>query len=294
MTGDVDVLGQYQLPRRLEPRSLPHQAAARAVHRRRRARAVGVRHLTRARSRPDRRGAAVSAARSAAGCSSTARSASAATRARCSKPARRASSASIAIATRSPRRATTLAPWADRVELVHADYRALDDVLDARGVDRDRRRARRSRRVVAAVRRAGPRLQLSARRAARHADGPQRRRHRRRSGRATPASASWPTRSYAYGEERFSRRIARAHRRGARARRRSTTTGRLAAIVRRAVPRRGYQRIDPATRTFQALRIWVNRELDGLDRFLERAVAAAARRRAAGRRSRFTRSRIAS
>ena len=31
-------------------------------------------------------------------------------------------------------------------------------------------------------------------------------------------------------------------------------------------------RIDPATRTFQALRIFVNRELDGLDRFLETAV----------------------
>ena len=40
------------------------------------------------------------------------------------------------------------------------------------------------------------------------------------------------------------------------------------------MPRRGYMRIDPATRTFQALRIWVNRELEGLDRFLE----AAARR----------------
>jgi 16S rRNA (cytosine1402-N4)-methyltransferase len=39
-------------------------------------------------------------------------------------------------------------------------------------------------------------------------------------------------------------------------------------------------RIDPATRTFQALRIWVNRELDGLDTFLE----AAARRLRAGAR----------
>jgi 16S rRNA (cytosine1402-N4)-methyltransferase len=38
--------------------------------------------------------------------------------------------------------------------------------------------------------------------------------------------------------------------------------------VRRSVPRRGYSRIDPATRTFQALRIWVNQELEGLDRFL--------------------------
>ena len=43
------------------------------------------------------------------------------------------------------------------------------------------------------------------------------------------------------------------------------------AIVRKAVPVRGYQRIDPATRTFQAFRIWVNRELEGLDRFLETA-----------------------
>jgi len=50
------------------------------------------------------------------------------------------------------------------------------------------------------------------------------------------------------------------------------TTGRLAALVRRAVPHRGYTRIDPATRTFQALRIWVNRELDGLDAFLATAV----------------------
>ena len=44
-----------------------------------------------------------------------------------------------------------------------------------------------------------------------------------------------------------------------------------AAIVRRAIPRRGFSRIDPATRTFQAFRIWVNRELDGLDSFLETA-----------------------
>jgi 16S rRNA (cytosine1402-N4)-methyltransferase len=75
---------------------------------------------------------------------------------------------------------------------------------------------------------------------------------------------------YTYGEERYSRRIARAivHARRAQP---ILTTGSLAAIVRRAAGRRGYQRIDPATRTFQALRIWLNRELEGLGQFLETA-----------------------
>src|SRR4026207_2186359 len=39
------------------------------------------------------------------------------------------------------------------------------------------------------------------------------------------------------------------------------------------MPRKGYTRIDPATRTFQAIRIWVNQELEGLDTFLTRAAA---------------------
>jgi 16S rRNA (cytosine1402-N4)-methyltransferase len=82
---------------------------------------------------------------------------------------------------------------------------------------------------------------------------------------------------FQYGEERYSRRIARAI---VQAREESpvTTTGELAKIVRRAIPVRGHQRIDPATRTFQALRIRVNRELEGLDTFL----GAAARRLMSG------------
>jgi 16S rRNA (cytosine1402-N4)-methyltransferase len=76
---------------------------------------------------------------------------------------------------------------------------------------------------------------------------------------------------YEFGEERYARRIARAIV-AARAAAPIDSTGRLADITRRAVPRRGYARIDPATRTFQALRIWVNRELDGLDVFLRQAV----------------------
>ena len=72
-----------------------------------------------------------------------------------------------------------------------------------------------------------------------------------------------------YGEERFARRIARAIV-DARRREPIRTTEQLAAIVRAAVPPR-YERgrIDPATRTFQALRIAVNRELDALRSFLE-------------------------
>ena len=72
---------------------------------------------------------------------------------------------------------------------------------------------------------------------------------------------------YRFGEERHSRRVARAIV-AARQRAPVVSTGQLAEIVRRAIPHRGYQRIDPATRTFQGLRIWVNGELEGLDRFV--------------------------
>lgn len=73
------------------------------------------------------------------------------------------------------------------------------------------------------------------------------------------------------GEERYSRRVARAivqHRRIAPLR----STEELAAIVRRVVPReRRARRFDPATRTFQALRMWVNDELGALEAALEQA-----------------------
>ena len=75
---------------------------------------------------------------------------------------------------------------------------------------------------------------------------------------------------YELGEERHARRVARAIVEAGRTRR-IETTGRLAEVVRKAIPRKGYSRIDPATRTFQAIRIWVNRELEGLDGFLTRA-----------------------
>ena len=66
-----------------------------------------------------------------------------------------------------------------------------------------------------------------------------------------------------YGEERFAPRIARAivqYRR----KKPIETTRELAEIVERAVPKGFYRRIHPATKTFQAIRIEVNRELEHL------------------------------
>ncbi|HEX5313614.1 MAG TPA: 16S rRNA (cytosine(1402)-N(4))-methyltransferase RsmH [Gammaproteobacteria bacterium] len=88
---------------------------------------------------------------------------------------------------------------------------------------------------------------------------------------AGPSAGKWLARAsereiadviFRFGEERYSRRIARA----IVARRRAApieTTGELAALVARAVPRRE-RRLHPATRSFQALRIHVNDELGEL------------------------------
>jgi 16S rRNA (cytosine1402-N4)-methyltransferase len=75
-----------------------------------------------------------------------------------------------------------------------------------------------------------------------------------------------------YGEERFARRVARA----IVARRPFARTGELAETVRAAIPHRDPSGIDPATRTFQALRIAVNDELGELDRGLAAAEEALA------------------
>lgn len=74
---------------------------------------------------------------------------------------------------------------------------------------------------------------------------------------------------YQYGEERLSRRIAR---RIVEQRRKDPlrTAAQLASLVRSCVPRSRGHSIDPATRTFQALRIAVNGELDSLELALER------------------------
>jgi 16S rRNA (cytosine1402-N4)-methyltransferase len=160
----------------------------------------------------------------------------------------------------------TLAPWAEKVELVHSDYRDIDAVLESRHVAQvDGALADLG---VSSMQFDEPGRGFSFQR-----DEPlDMRMDRSRGDTAADLLVRADEREladtiYAFGEERFSRRIARAL---VDARREAPidTTAKLAAIVRRAIPLRGYQRIDPATRTFQALRIWVNRELEGLDTFI--------------------------
>lgn len=73
-----------------------------------------------------------------------------------------------------------------------------------------------------------------------------------------------------YGEERFARRIARAIV-GSRAEQPIVTTGRLAEIVKQAHPRWERDK-HPATRVFQGIRIYVNRELEALGQVLEQSL----------------------
>lgn len=78
-----------------------------------------------------------------------------------------------------------------------------------------------------------------------------------------------------YGEERFARRIARAivHERATRP---LSRTAELASLIERAVPKRDPHK-HPATRTFQAIRIFINRELEDLQQCLQESLEVLAR-----------------
>jgi 16S rRNA (cytosine1402-N4)-methyltransferase len=166
--------------------------------------------------------------------------------------------------------AERLAEFRDRVTLVHADYRTLPESLASRGVSGIAG-------LIADLGVSSMQLQAEGRGFSFRKDEPLDMRMDRSSGRTAAdllrgaSEEEIANAIFRFGEERHSRRVARAIV-AARAERPLTTTGQLAELVRRAVPHRGYQRIDPATRTFQGLRIWVNGELDGLDTFVVNAV----------------------
>jgi len=166
-----------------------------------------------------------------------------------------------------------LARFGDRVTFVHADYRSLREVLDSMGrptVDG----------VLVDLGVSSMQLDEAERGFSFRQDGPLDMRMDRSSGEplsawlATVDEETLANVIYEFGEERKSRRVARAIV-AARDETPFTRTTQLAAVVRRAVGG-GWQRVDPATRTFQALRIWINRELDGLEAFLESGLACLA------------------
>jgi len=171
---------------------------------------------------------------------------------------------------------SALSGFGNRVEVVHADYRRIGAVLDEFGVAKVDG-------VLADLGVSSMQLDAPGRGFSFRQDAPLDMRMDPTAGpTAAEALRDVDERTladviYEFGEERHSRRIARAIV-AARERVSIETTGQLADIVRRAIPRKGYTRIDPATRTFQAIRIWVNRELEGLDSFL----SAATRRLADG------------
>ena len=161
-----------------------------------------------------------------------------------------------------------LAPFADRILLIHGDYRDIASHLDVSGIDR----------VdgllldvgVSSLQLDDPQRGFSFR-----SDGPLDMRMDRSCGRsasnwiAAAAETEIADVLWKYGEERYARRIARAIVR-TRGRRPIETTADLRRIVHGAVPSRYFgQAIDPATRTFQAIRIAINDELTALRRGLE-------------------------
>jgi len=168
-----------------------------------------------------------------------------------------------------------LAAYGDRVIYVHADYRELPRV--AREAGRDEVDGVLVDFGVSSMQLDEPERGFSFRQ-----DGPLDMRMNRSDGPtlaemlAAVDETTLANVIYEFGEERKSRRVARAivEARDAGA---LTGTAALASVVRRAAGGGTWQRLDPATRTFQALRIWTNRELEGLETFLESAAQLVSR-----------------
>jgi 16S rRNA (cytosine1402-N4)-methyltransferase len=169
------------------------------------------------------------------------------------------------------RAAAALAGFGPRARLVQADFREVPALLAGERADG----------ILLDLGVSSLQLDTAERGFSFQADGPLDMRMDR-SGGQTAAEVVNRTREadladliYKFGEERASRRIARAI---ARARDRAPirTTLELAEIVRGAAPRSRRPGLHPATRTFQAVRIHVNRELEGLGPALESLAACLA------------------
>jgi len=163
-----------------------------------------------------------------------------------------------------------LEPFGQRVRLFEANFADIRDVLDEVGIDA-------ADAILADLGVASNQLDDPERGFSFSADGPLDMRLNRSAGRNAGdlvnalGEHELADLIFEYGQERYSRRVARAIVR-ARISRPILGTKALADIVRRAIPpadRGARKGVDPATRTFQALRIAVNDELGALDKLLE-------------------------
>lgn len=164
-----------------------------------------------------------------------------------------------------------LTGFGSRVTLHHANFSALKSIVAAVGTSRVSG-------VVFDLGVSSPQIDRAERGFSFREDGPLDMRMDRTEGRTAAdlirdlPEADLADLIFRFGEERYSRRIARAVVR-ARRERPIETTSRLAQIIDHAVPARyRHGRIHSATRTFQALRIAVNRELEILEPALRDAV----------------------
>lgn len=153
----------------------------------------------------------------------------------------------------------------ERLKLVHADFRNLTRVLEDHGIEQVDA-------LIADLGVSSPQLDVAERGFSFQGDGPLDMRMDTSRGEtlleklADVDEGTLADVLYQYGEERQSRRIARAILK-ARDEGTLTSTGALAACIESTVGRKGKRH--PATRSFQALRIWVNDELGALDTLLE-------------------------
>ena len=164
-----------------------------------------------------------------------------------------------------------LAPWLDRVELVHSNFDQVDQILDRLslpGVDG----------MLFDLGVSSPQLDDGSRGFSYMADAPLDMRMDREEGlTAAEIVNGWPQEELRriisqYGEERFAPQIARAIVRR-RVDRPISTTLELVEVIRSAMPPKALrEKQHPAKRTFQAIRIAVNDELASVDRMLQRAV----------------------
>jgi 16S rRNA (cytosine1402-N4)-methyltransferase len=161
-----------------------------------------------------------------------------------------------------------LAPFGARAQVIHASYAEMGDVVRAQGWES-------ADAILLDVGVSSMQFDTAERGFSFRADAPLDMRFDPTSDDATAAEIvnTWDENDladifYRYGEEPHGRKFARAILRA----RPLDTTSALAAVLERAAPRRPGDKIHPATRVFQALRIAVNDELGVIERTLPRAI----------------------